>query len=438
MNRNKSVCSRLQNLKNRTSRILIGSLLCVSLLISSFSFVFADDDFSTLNAAYYSTSNYTTYNSSTYAFSYYRYYASINFKLPVNSSGYTIECKQNAFTVEYIANEGDTMFSSYALSAGDTFHFDVYSSSSINFKIDRDPSQTNTIPDTGYLNDFVGFYVGSIPVPDSGYTNLENGNIVYFDLGSGKTLDIEVESYFYSKSGVISGIWADDNRRYGFTDSLPTANTTIGETSGNVLSFSKSTKGQNLLGQTNYGIANISGTSSGRYLWIVNPMYNNKYFEDSLSADALNGLMTITGVPAGTTVYTYKLKQNASSLGLDSDIPSVSGGVGSVATDSAIQTQYVSTDDPTQTYTQTVGGDNSAPEEVSAAEGIRQTLDQFVNGFMNLFTAPISHIQQLISSGSSFIQTLGGLFSWLPTPVTNVLSSALVLFIVIGVLKLLL
>lgn len=272
----------------------------------------------------------------------------------------------------------------------------------------------------------------------SGYTTIETGNIVYFDLGSGISFDIDLESQFYSNSGVVSGTWTDDNRRYGFSSELPAADTNFGETAGSGILWTKSTKGQNILGQTKIGDANITGTTTAKYLWIINPMYNNKYFEDSLDAKALNGLITVTGVPAGTTVYTYKLKQNASSIGLESTIPDVSGGTGTVSDITGTQTTYVSTDDNETPYTQTVGGDNSAPDEVTATEGIRQTLDQLSNSFSTLFLAPVEYIQNLISSGSAFMQTLGGIFSWLPEPVVSVFLSALVLMIVIGVIKMLL
>ena len=94
-------------------------------------------------------------------------------------------------------------------------------------------------------------------------------------------------------------------------------------------------------------------------------------------------------------------------------------------------------------YVPTSGGDTDTSNANGGSilgniKGLAQTLDYFVSSFTTLLSNAISHIQQLISAGSGFMGAMANLFTWLPSPVSSVITSALVIMIVIGVFKMLL
>lgn len=78
------------------------------------------------------------------------------------------------------------------------------------------------------------------------------------------------------------------------------------------------------------------------------------------------------------------------------------------------------------------------PNEEDGVIGIlKQTLDGLVESMRNIYRPGVGAIQGLVQSGQSFMEAVAEMFTWLPSEVTSVISSALILFIVIGVAKLL-
>lgn len=286
------------------------------------------------------------------------------------------------------------------------------------------------------LNYVLNYSEDPLPV---GNFDLQVGNITFIDLGSsGASYDLTLKSYFNKLSGTLSGGWEYDNRRYGFSSELPTTSFSVDSSSGSGFNWTK-TDPKNLIGRSHYGLSEISGNSTGRYLWIVNPLYNENYYNDSLSGDSINGRINVSGLPAGSTFYTYPLVQSATSLSLASDVATTSGGTGTVS-ETGGNTPTVSIDDPDSSYSQPIGGDNSPPEEVTLQEGVNQlfqTLKDFTEKVINLLSAPADFIQQLISAGQSFTQAIASMFTWLPQSIQDVLIAALGVMIVVGFLKLL-
>lgn len=74
----------------------------------------------------------------------------------------------------------------------------------------------------------------------------------------------------------------------------------------------------------------------------------------------------------------------------------------------------------------------------STVEHLGEVLNQFVAGLSTILTVPVEAIQTLINNGSAFVSQLSGLYSWLPTQVYSTLTSAIILCITVGVLKVLL
>ena len=419
-------------------KILLSISLCVLLLGSNF--VFADSinivpstlytklDITSNGLEVYKTNSYSTY----YSFS--------------DSSGYCFSTGSgNSGHLFFISYSDQSLYKCFTDTDNpqnpisltyDNENNIYYYDNALNFT-------NNTVLVTSFnsYQDGINFILNNYPdnPPVSGNFDLQVGNITFIDLGSsGTSYDLTLKSYFNKLSGTLSGGWEYDNRRYGFSNSLPDTTFSVDGSSGSGFLWTK-TDPKNILGRSHYGLSNISGTSSGRYLWIVNPLYNENYYNDSLSGDSINGRINISGLPVGCTFYTYPLVQSATSISLSSDVATISGGTGTVS-ETGGNTSTVSIDDPNSSYTQPIGGDNSAPEEVTLQEGVNQlfqTLKDFTEKVINLLSAPADFIQQLINAGQGFTNAISQMFTWLPSPVQDVLIAALVVMIVVGFLKLL-
>lgn len=62
-------------------------------------------------------------------------------------------------------------------------------------------------------------------------------------------------------------------------------------------------------------------------------------------------------------------------------------------------------------------------------------IQRFTSRVRELFNSVSSAVQTLFSSGSTFMQRLADIFSWIPEPVSVVLVSALIIVVVVGLLK---
>jgi hypothetical protein len=76
-------------------------------------------------------------------------------------------------------------------------------------------------------------------------------------------------------------------------------------------------------------------------------------------------------------------------------------------------------------------------EDDSFIDIIKQTVNGLAENIRMIFQPAIGAIQSMIASGTSFMQAVGQMFTWLPIELQQVIVSALILLIVIGVVKLL-
>lgn len=273
---------------------------------------------------------------------------------------------------------------------------------------------------------------------------LQNGYLFVYDLGSsGAMYSFDLTSTSEEYSDIGSDPFPDTNQAYWFSNSLPEIDETTIPASGAITITWQKGGNTNIFGQTQSMVSSISGTSTGRYLYVYNPPVHYKWSGSSnpTASETVNYPMVIDGVSDSDNFYVYDsiarlvdFNQGGTVAGTvtgEPGIGTVSGGSISVTTsDGSI-------------YVQTSGGstDISGANGGSLAEnisGLQQTLDNFVSQFVKLLSAPISHIQQLISSGSDFFEVMTGLFDWLPSEVSGVIVSALVVMVVIGVIKMLL
>ena len=112
----------------------------------------------------------------------------------------------------------------------------------------------------------------------------------------------------------------------------------------------------------------------------------------------------------------------------------------SLTGDSTTGSQAETGDDQiTITTTNTpTGGGNAGDAPLSDNTSVLGVLSRLTNLITGLFHDAIDAIQSLVNTGSSFMQVVAGMFSWLPPELLGVLSSALIVIVVIGVVKLLL
>lgn len=282
----------------------------------------------------------------------------------------------------------------------------------------------------------------NIPLIRYPYT-FQNGYLFVYDLGQSGSMysfDLSSKSEEYSNIGSIP--FPDTNQCYWFDNSLPEIDeTTIPSSSAIYIVWSKGSK-TNIFGQTQDMVATISGTSSGRYLYVYNPPVHYKWSGSSnpTASEVINYPVTIDGVSSGDNFYIYDSYARLSDFNQGGKVTgTITGetGYGSVSSDGAITV----TTSQGAIFNQTSGGstDISGANGGSLAEninGLKETLDNFLNQFVQLLSAPISHIRQLISASHEFLSEFSHFFDWLPSEVSGFVISAFIVMVAIGIFKL--
>lgn len=81
------------------------------------------------------------------------------------------------------------------------------------------------------------------------------------------------------------------------------------------------------------------------------------------------------------------------------------------------------------------GGGNNGQPPIDDDTSLIGIIQRFTSRVRELFNSVSSAVQTLFSSGSTFMQRLSDIFSWIPEPVSVVLVSALIIVVVVGLLK---
>lgn len=413
-----------------------------------------------------------TLNSNVYADSLYTFvpYSSTYNTNVIKNNG--VEFAPNSYAIENTSNDGADV---YFFLIGNSIHGISTESISIYFAV-RTASSTwdwwgfnlsnldsnsglyysdtgNSLPTYSLNNDFTDFPVYSnlqdalnyvsnyTDVPDTTYNyTLQNGWLSVIDLGSsGASYNITLNTSFAEYSH-LSEPWWDSTQRYWFTNTMPEVGSTITNSETGTLITWEKTGNTDLIGRSKSAVANLSGTASGRYMIIYNPAYHMFNMFASGNKQESNLPLNISGIPQGATISLFKMDE---SMHLTGGITSqfISDAGSAVATGSALNITDTFVDSDGNSVIQNSGGGNDIHESsgiVSYIVSINDTLDNFTNQFVQLLSAPITHIQQLVSSGSNFFGVFGSLFTWLPAEVYQVIIGAFIVMVVIGVIKLLL
>lgn len=333
-------------------------------------------------------------------------------------------------TIKYLGSDLGTMHTvTVDNTNGGATYFRIYASRTSGSTSDAKASYTVTINDITL--DGVSVF-GNTSVPVTSSFSIPYGNVAVLDL-TRTTISLDLSTTFRDKSSIFGSPFPDYGY-WGTMSSLPSDGYTFNQASSNTIVWSKG-QPRDVLGATYNGVYTLESTSLDRFLYIVNP------YTSAPSPDGVLSSITVSGVPQGVVVYSYPLSSTLSSYGaVIATLEDTSLGGSGEATASGGAIDF--TDSNGDVYTSPDGGLNAPSESVQSVvdyvNSISKTLDNFVEAFLNLLKAPISHIQQLVSSGSAFMQALSTMFTWLPDPVQAVITSGLVLLVVIGVLKLLL
>lgn len=274
------------------------------------------------------------------------------------------------------------------------------------------------------------------------HVSLEPGTVLYIGYNPNIDLNITGTTRFPMRSTFFGGNFPDSSQTYSFTSSLPQSGTTFPLPNAQKLPWVKD-EPYNILGQSfNAKLGNFVLASSSQGFYAI----HNPYFVNVENFNASGDLNTNSTLELDISGYTslriYPLQDEILNSSSPDDFniywtgSSIDNGdgTGTVSwTPTSEDGSDVSNIGSNPNNLGVNGGGNL--DSSSIIQDIKNTLDRFVENFISFVSAPISHIQQLISAGSGFMSALQGMYAWLPAQIQGYLISALTLIIAIGVFK---
>lgn len=265
----------------------------------------------------------------------------------------------------------------------------------------------------------------SPPTVSSFQYSLPPGNVAYIEMSSQSTSAVSLFMQSPVKSNVFGADFKDANSTYELTNSLPTVGS---QTAGTLIPWVRSGK-TDLLGRTYDATFGPIGPIATTYLAIVNPAY---YDKELLGDPVENPNIVITAINVvGITVYPLEasIVFNGSNNGIGVNSTIIGDPyVGDVDEDTGL----VSWTDPDGgTSAPPIGGNNLIASGESFMDVIRNIATQ-ISSFLD---APASAIRTVVNSIRDFLASFTELYTWLPSPVYNLITSALIIALTIGVIK---
>lgn len=271
--------------------------------------------------------------------------------------------------------------------------------------------------------------------------DLDPGNVAFIIM-SDLTQPINLSATFYRNSALIPsyGSYWPGNQLYKFGASYPSAGTTLPGAGADQIPWTKNEWGQtNLVGQTKYAVATL--TASSNMVMIYNPYNSADDTGSSYGAGTVNPSIKVMSQGFSRNgVRIYHLKDTFSVVD-----PDAYWGIVSSSPENW-DDFYQSTNDPTADNPDVTGWTNkdgdptpapgSSPyNEAPQQQGIADILSGFISNITSLFTEGHDAIRNLSENASQFVSRLSSLYAWLPPQVFSVLTSAIILAIIVGVLK---
>lgn len=268
------------------------------------------------------------------------------------------------------------------------------------------------------------------------------------------TQDVEISATMFNNSALIgtNGSYWPSNATIRDGASYPTSGMQFPISGAQTIRWFKDAGGAtNLLGQTKSARSTFHPTSN--LIEIYNPYHTGSTVYDSTEAATSwlagdpnpNLVVTVTGLsPDGIRMYPLSDRLDVSSDAA-SFITSGSNDDYSGYVESSNQPPAPEDADPDNpqpviswktpggdpTPAPTPGGENEPIQSASIAD----ILTNFLNRFTSLFTEGFEAIRNLSENASQFVSRLSSLYAWLPPQILGVLTSAIILAIIVGVLK---
>ena len=266
------------------------------------------------------------------------------------------------------------------------------------------------------LSAFLDFSSGGSSTPHPLSLSLPAGNCVYIDVTGVSTVRMslsETTEVAHPQSWVT-------NQYYGYASQYPSS--IAGNPSGSTPIPWSGTGKQTVFNRFQSFSWSLTAVNGSNYLFVCNPYASIDEYDQSFNPTISIYLPEAVG---------YKYYQLTGGIGSDGTIGQQSDGTTASGTyDDGTQSWSTTNDETGLPWTPQEGGGN-----IITQNSINSWLQTIATQIGNFFSGAIGAVTTLVSSGSDFIHSLSGLYSWLPGPVYAVLSSALILVITIGVIK---
>lgn len=259
---------------------------------------------------------------------------------------------------------------------------------------------------------------------------LPPGNVAFIEVDSGNTFSLDTR--FIEITGLFSGSFSKTSQTWGWSDSVVSSGSF--PLSGHALIPWQKGSTTNLVGQSHFGSVTGSLLSgSGKYLVIYNPLYS---FQTDSESNFEHNFNVNIHCSAVKTITVVSLKGNLAS-GIESSWTMTSIPDGEIYSGSIDPTTGVPSfvDSQGNSGSPTYGGDNYIEDSTQNFKG---WLNGIVSSFLGVLNSGRDAILNLVSGASAFFSVFPSLYSWLPSPVLSVLTSALILVLAIGLIKVLL
>lgn len=324
---------------------------------------------------------------------------------------------KSPFTL-YTYEENTQQYHSYVASSHDDFYIVGPGTST-----DGPVTLISSIPVFSSLEDALSSYTEGSSLNYS----LPPGNVAFIEVGTSNTFYLNTQ--FVEITGLFSGMFSKTSQTWGWSDSVVTSGS-FPLSGHSLIPWAKGDQ-TNLLGQSHFGAASSSSLAgSGKYLVIYNPLYSYQNDSENNFEHNFNVNISCTDVRSLTVV---SLKGNLAS-GIESSwtLTSTPDGEvwnGDIDPDTGIPSF---TDSQGNSGNPTYGGDNYISD---TTQNFRGWLNGIVSSVLGVLESGRNAILTLVSGASSFFAVLPSLYNWLPSPVLSVLTSAMVLVLAIGVIK---
>lgn len=260
-------------------------------------------------------------------------------------------------------------------------------------------------------------------------TNLYVGNGLLLDL-SGQSDPITIN--FNAGDGVLGcagfnyGQSFTSGQSYYLTSSNNLTSYNFSTSTYPLLNWSATST--NITGLTTSASSSLTISNPSGYLYIFNPLQgSNLSIKNGQQVNS--GYISVSSSTLFTNIYQFELT-SISSVGSGQDISITDDG-------NYINSSGQLVDSSGSPTSQNPGGGTTLTTQ-NLSSKLQEVFDSLIESIQSIFAPATNSISTLVNSGSAFMQNLVSLYSWLPTQITSVITSALTLFIVIGVLKLLL